>query len=102
LEVATPKQYKIEQEEIWLDPVEVGKHLITTIPELGERGQEITVTYGGAVKDRAALDRLGYDSEDAIPRPAYYVRDSEDLYVFVFVPGEEKPRWIKLGYARKY
>lgn len=45
-EVATPQQYKIEREEIFCDPVEIGKHLIATVPQLGERGQEITITYG--------------------------------------------------------
>jgi hypothetical protein len=96
LEVITPKQYRIEQEEIWLDPVEIGKHLITTIPQLGERGKEITVTYCGAVSNRAALDRLGLEPRDAAIRYAYYVRNSGDIFVFVLIPGEKKPRWIEL------
>src|SRR5262249_23258688 len=38
-EVATPKQYKTELDETWLDPGEIGKHLFTTIPQLGECGK---------------------------------------------------------------
>jgi hypothetical protein len=96
-EVTTPKQHKIESEEIFLDPLAIGKHLIVDIPQLGEQGREITVTYCGWVDDRVALDRLNYGAEDAIACPAYYVRDSEDLYVFVIPVGEDKPRWIKPG-----
>jgi hypothetical protein len=47
--------------------------------------------------DRAALDHLGLEPRDAAIRYAYYVRDSEDIYVFVLAIGEENPRWIKLG-----
>jgi len=52
---------------------------------------------GGWVDDRAALDRLGLEPRDAAIRYAYYVWAAEDIFVFVLVPGEETPRWIKLG-----
>ena len=74
-----------------------GVDLIRQVGPIPERGQEITVTYCGAVRDRAALDRLNLEPRDAAIRYAYYVRTSDDLFVFVLIPGEENPRWIKLG-----
>ena len=75
----------LPDEKIFLDPAEIGRHLIVTLPVRGPGNEEFTVTYCGAVKDFRALEKLHFDYEDAITRPAFYVQGAQELWVFVAV-----------------
>ena len=85
------------EEDVYFDPIELGKHFEIYMPEIEVGGEETSLTYCGVVEDVNALRAMNLDGEDAMLRPAYYVLGDHHLWAYLWLPYFGDPWWVRIG-----
>jgi hypothetical protein len=84
-------------EDVYYDPIELGKHFELFMSEIDVGGAETTLTYCGVVEDIKALEAMNLDGGDAMLRPAYYVHGDRALWAYLWLPYFGDPWWVRIG-----